>query len=89
MAGVTTDAATGAGSAGKGLGWNQAEILAVARAASVVFQSPIIAANQNTSMLERRLLAEFLRDESCPSIAECTRDDKSNLDSRRWHGRTA
>jgi hypothetical protein len=89
MAGGTTDAAAGAGSAGKGLGWNQTELLAVARAAPVVLQSSTIGANQNTSMLARRLLAEFLRDECCPSVAECVRNDKSNLDSRRWHGRSA
>jgi hypothetical protein len=70
MAGVTTDAAIVAGSAGKGQGWNQAELLAVARAAPVVLQSPIIGANQNTSMLERRLLAEFLREECCPSVKQ-------------------
>jgi hypothetical protein len=51
MAGVTTDAATGAGSAGKGLGWNQAELLAVARAAPDVLQSPINGANKDTSTL--------------------------------------
>jgi hypothetical protein len=61
MAGVTTDAATEAGSAGKGLGWNQTELLAVARVAPVVLQSPIIGTNPNTSMLGRRLLAEFNR----------------------------
>jgi hypothetical protein len=51
MAGVTTDAATGAGSAGKGLGWNQAELLAVARAAPDVLQSPINGTNKDTSTL--------------------------------------
>jgi hypothetical protein len=65
-----TDAATGAGSAGKELGWNQAELLAVARAAPDVLHSSIIGANQNTSMLERRLLAEFLRDERCPGVKQ-------------------
>jgi hypothetical protein len=70
MEGVTTDDETGARSPGKGLGWNQAEHLAVARAAPVFLQSPIIGANQNTSMLERRLLAEFLREECCPSVKQ-------------------
>jgi hypothetical protein len=70
MVGVRTDAATGAGSAGKGLGWNQAELLAVARAAPFVLQSSIIGVNQNTSMLGRSLLAEFLRDECCPSVKQ-------------------
>jgi hypothetical protein len=51
MANVTTDAATGAGSAGKGLGWNQAELLAVARAAPDVLQSPIKGANMDTPTL--------------------------------------
>jgi hypothetical protein len=70
MAGVTTDAATGAVSAGMGLGWNKAELLAVARAGLVVLQSPIIGVNQNKSMLGRRLLTEFLRDECCPSVKQ-------------------
>jgi hypothetical protein len=51
MAGVITDAATGAGRAGKGLGWNQAELLAVARAAPDVLQSPINGTNKDTSTL--------------------------------------
>jgi hypothetical protein len=89
MAGGTTGAAAGAGSAGKGLGWSQTELLAVARAAPVVLQSSAIGTNQSASMLGRRLRAEFLRDERCPSVAECVRNDKSNLDSRRWHGRSA
>jgi hypothetical protein len=70
MAGVTTDAATGAGSAGKGLGWKQAKLLAVGLAAPVGPQSPIIGANQNISIVRRRLLAEFLRDECCPSVKQ-------------------
>jgi hypothetical protein len=51
MVGVTTDAATGAGSAGKGLGWNQAELLAVAGAAPDALQSPMNGANNDTSTL--------------------------------------
>jgi hypothetical protein len=46
MAGVTTDAANragSAGSAGKGLGWNQAELLAVTRAAPVVHRARLSA----------------------------------------------
>jgi hypothetical protein len=89
MAAEKTAAVAGAGSAGKGLGWNQEELLAVARAAPVVLQSPTIGANQNATELGRRIFAEFLRDECCPNVAECTRSDKSNLDSRRWHGRSA
>jgi hypothetical protein len=89
MAAETTAAVAGAGSAGRGLGWNQAELLAVARAAPAVLQNPTIGANQNATELRRRLFTEFLRDECCPNVPECTRSDKSNLDSRRWHGRSA
>jgi hypothetical protein len=89
MAAGTAANLVGAGSAGKGLGWNQTELLALARAAPVVLQSPTIGANQNASDLGRRILAEFLLYESCPSVTECTRSKKSNLDLRRWHGRSA
>jgi hypothetical protein len=80
MAAETTAAVAGAGSTGKWLGWNQAELLAVAHAAPVVLKSPTIGANQKATELGRRLLAEFLRDEYCRNVAECTLSDKSNLD---------
>jgi hypothetical protein len=89
MASGMTNAAAGAGSADKGLGWNQTELLAVASAARVVLQNSTIGANQNTFMLGRYLLAEFLRDGCCPTVADCVRDDKSNFDSWRWHGKSA
>jgi hypothetical protein len=70
MAGVTTDAATGAGSAGKGLGWNQAELLAVARAAPDVLQSPITGANKETfTLLDIRPLENLLLWASHPNHA--------------------
>jgi hypothetical protein len=48
MEGVTADAAAASGSAGKGLAWNEAELLAVARVAPAVLQDAIIGANQST-----------------------------------------
>jgi hypothetical protein len=88
MEGGTVNAATGVGN-GKGLSWNQMEMLALARAAPVVLQDATIGANQNASVLGRRLLVDFLRDEAFPDVAECTQDDKSNRDSLWWHGGSA
>jgi hypothetical protein len=69
MTGATTDAATEAGSAGKALRWNQAELLAVASAAPVVLQSPIIGAKLKHP-LWGGVFSEFLRDECCPSAKQ-------------------
>jgi hypothetical protein len=70
MAGVTIDAATGGGSAGKGLGWNQAELLAVARTAPDVLQSPINGINNDTSsVLDIRPLENLLLWASHPNHA--------------------
>jgi hypothetical protein len=60
MAGGTINAAAGVGN-GKGLSWNQMEMLALARAAPVVLQDATVGANQNASVLTRWLLVKFLR----------------------------
>jgi hypothetical protein len=77
------------GRAGRGLGWNEAECLALCHAASVVCQSPILGAEMRQAELGRRLRAEFLRDPGRPPDSGTQTGTGGDLDIRRWEGRLA
>jgi hypothetical protein len=71
------------GRAGPGLGWNEAECLALCHAASVICESPILGAEMRQAELGRRLRAEFLRAPGRPPDSGTQTGTGSGLDSRR------
>jgi hypothetical protein len=80
------------GRAGRGLGWNTAEILALCSSDLNVDRDSVFGAGIKRAERARRLLAEFKRSHNIPewviSIASSADKSDSN-DSRRWLGRTA
>lgn len=74
---------------GKGIGWNDEEMLALAQAAPVVCEDPSIGKQMTRRTLGERLRENMIKSSLRPNDA-CTRNGtKDHRDERRWEGRSA
>ena len=70
----------------KGVGWNQAETLALARGATTAYTNPVHGSNLRTAQLTRMIHAEFVKDTSRPKSELINQRKGGLLDQRRWDG---
>jgi hypothetical protein len=78
--------------AGRGLGWNTAELLALCSSGLTVDRDSVRGAGMKKAERARRLLAEFKRSPNRPESVitiVISADNGDSNDSRRWVGRTA
>jgi hypothetical protein len=78
--------------AGRGLGWNTAEILALCSSGLTVDRDNVRGAGMKKAGGARRLQAEFKRSPNIPEsviIIDSSADNGDSNDSRRWLGRTS
>ncbi len=74
---------------GKGLGWNDTELLALAHAAHIACTDPRVGSQMGVAELGRKIRSAFVKDRLRPEQACTTSKDGGLFDQRRWDGRSA
>ena len=73
---------------GKGRGWMEEELLALAQAAASVCMNAAVGAQMSKAVMGRKIRAAFITSDISPSRA-CTKKYGTELDARRWDWRSS
>ena len=73
---------------GKGLGWNDSELLSLAQAAPQVCQDPAVGSQMTRKDMGERLRKKLVENTLRPSDACTMEGSKDHRDNRRWDGRS-